>query len=144
MTTNNFEPYYAALFELLKFPELNTRSRRLRHWSEVPSGDQPALFMIQTGESSTNERGKPSKWFLGVELYLYVSVEDENVAPSTIMNPILAKIRDRFTPSPGMPSQDLGFPNQVSHCWISESIEIYDGFLGNQAVALIPMEILSV
>jgi hypothetical protein len=136
----SFEPIYAALFARLEaIAGLKTSSRRLRHWNDVPKEQQPALFMIQTGEAPEQVKGLPPKWRLGVEVYLYVSVS-EDVAPATILNPLLGAIRDALGPEPVSNTQTLN--GLASHAWIAGQIEVYDGVLGSQAVALVPIEIL--
>jgi len=44
----NREPIYSALFALLcAIPGIITFSRRMRHWTDVPVVEQPALFQAQ-------------------------------------------------------------------------------------------------
>jgi hypothetical protein len=136
----NFEPIYAALFAKLEgIAGLKTSSRRLRHWNDVPKEQQPALFMIQVGEAPEQVKGLPPKWRLGVEVYLYVNVA-EDAAPATILNPLLGAVRDALGPGPVSNTQTLN--GLASHAWIAGQIEVYDGVLGSQAVALVPIEVL--
>jgi hypothetical protein len=136
----NFEPIYAALFARLEaIAGLKTSSRRLRHWNDVPKEQQPALFMIQTGEAPEQVKGLPPKWRLGLEVYLYVTVS-EDIAPATILNPLLGAVREALGPEPVSNAQTLN--GLASHAWIAGQIEVYDGVLGSQAVALVPIEIL--
>lgn len=142
----NFEPIYQALFDRLKLATgVKTASRRLKHWTDVPAKDQPALFTSQGGEAPEQVRGMPPKWRLTVDVYVYVTVPSEKTAPATLLNPILGAVRDAMAPSEGVDRinrvQSLG--GLVSHAWINGQIEVYDGVLGDQAVAMIPIEILT-
>lgn len=139
----NFEPIYAALFSRLQgVAGITTFSRRLRHWDEVSANEQPALFQVQTGEAPEQNRGLPPKWQLGVEVYVYITSPSVTIVPSILLNQILGAIRDILAPDPVSNVNTLG--GMVSHCWISGQIEMYDGVLGEQIVALVPIEILSV
>ncbi len=141
----NREPIYSAVFALLgEIEGVKTVSRRLRHWADVPASEQPAIFQIQKGESPEQKRLIPTKWRLDLDLYLYVNSGDNPAAsPAIILNPILDAIEDLFPPSDeDGPIQTLG--DLVSHCWISGRIETSEGVLGEQEIAIIPIEILTV
>jgi hypothetical protein len=138
------EPIYSSLFALLQSIEgVTTVSRRLRHWSDVSPAEQPALFQIQKNEMPEQVLYLPTKWRLNVDLYLYVnSGDDPQASPAIILNPILDAIEALFPPSDeDGPMQTLG--GLVSHCWISGTIETTEGVLGQQEVAIIPIEILT-
>lgn len=138
----NREPIYSALFAKVSIaPGMQTVSRRLRHWADVPPTDQPALFQIQKSETTTQLKGVPVKWTAKVDLYLYVNMSDPNNTPSTLLNYYLDAIESALAPDiSGF--QTLG--GLVSHCWIGGSVETDEGVLGDQAVAIIPIEILAV
>lgn len=140
----DFEPIYAALWaKVSAVTGLKTYSRKMKHWADVSAKQQPALFMIQTGETPEQVRGMPTKWRLKAELYLYVTPsEGKTIIPSQVMNPILGLIRAALGPDNVMVNTcTLG--GLVSHCWISGEIEVYDGVLGDQAVAMIPVEVMT-
>lgn len=140
----NFEPIYAALFAKVSgIAGVKTRSRKLKHWADVPAKQQPALYMSQSGETPEQVRGLRAKWRLKAELYLYVNPgEGRDVIPSQVMNPMLADIRAALAPD-NVVANVCTLGGLVSHCWISGEVEVYDGVLGDQAVALIPIEILT-
>lgn len=139
----NFETIYAALFAKLQAVSgIKTASRRLKHWNDVAANLQPALYMVQTGEAPEQVRGLPAKWRLSVEVYVYVNVPTEKIVPSTLLNPILGAIRDILAPD-NLAANVNTLGGLVSHCWLSGQIEVYDGVLGDQAVALVPVEILT-
>jgi hypothetical protein len=137
------EPIYAALFALWgDIPGLVTVSRRLKHWSDVPANEHPALFQVQRKEKPVQDKGVPTKWFLHVDLYLYVNSGDPDVPPSPLLNAILDAIEAKV-PAPGTIDEVQALGGLVSHAWISGEIETDEGTLGSQAVAIIPIEILA-
>ena len=140
------EPIYAALFGLLETAaDFAVVYRRLRHWSDVSPPEQPALFMAQKTElASVKTLGAPTVWTLAVDLYLYVHSSDPYLAPATVLNPLLDAVEAALAPSATTGLQDLGLPATVQHAYISGKIETDEGVLGDQAVAIVPIEILCV
>lgn len=139
------ETVYAALFGLLvQIPGIVSASRRLEHWSTVSV--QPALFMVQSNqEPQQTGRGLPPKWLLRAEVYLYVNTgADPNVIPATKLNDLMDAIEKSLGPGPGSDLmqnvQTLG--GMVSHCWLDGEVEVFDGALGEQSIAIIPISIL--
>jgi hypothetical protein len=140
------EPIYAALFGLLETAaDFAVVDRRLRHWSDVSPPEQPALFMAQKTElASVKTLGAPTVWTLAVDLYLYVHSSDPHLAPATVLNPLLDAVEAALAPSATTGLQDLGLPATVQHAYISGKIETDEGVLGDQAIAIVPVEILCV
>ena len=137
------EPIYAALFALVSAAaSFVTISRRLRHWSDVGAAEQPALFQIQKSENAEERRPLPVKWRASVDLYLYAQAPDELTAPATVINPLLDAVEAALAPSATTGIQDLGLPAMVQHTYISGKIETDEGVLGDQAIAIVPVEIL--
>lgn len=139
------EAVYSALFALLEqVPGVVTRSRRLRHWSDVGPTEQPALFLAQVRESATPgdpARGLPTKWLLHADVYLYART-DSRSAPGSQLNPLLDAIEAALAPaSPMQRTQTLG--GLAEHCWIEGDIDTDEGTLGDQAVAIVPIRILA-
>ncbi|MGA7577853.1 MAG: hypothetical protein WBW52_06815 [Desulfobaccales bacterium] len=138
------EAIYSALFALLStIPGIVTCSRRVRHWTDVPPAEQPALIQEQFEESARYVgRAFPAKWTLSLNLALYVNVgNDQQAAPSQTLNPLLDAVLAMLEPSGGQEEQTLG--GLVSHCRISGKVLIAEGgSLGPQAAALIPVEIV--
>jgi hypothetical protein len=140
----NREAIYTALFALVTdAASFATTSRRLRHWTDVPAAEQPALFQVQKSELAKTKRGQPSEWTLAVDLYLYCQAPDDATAPSTVLNPLIDAIAAALAPQ-GLDLaanvQTLG--GLVSHCWLAGKIETDEGALGGQAVAIVPVEII--
>ncbi|MEW6563320.1 MAG: hypothetical protein AB1400_08845 [Pseudomonadota bacterium] len=137
------EPIYAALFNLLQnLPGIVTASRRLRHWNDVPRANQPALYMVQKSESAQTITGQPTKWLLRLNVYLYVNTADRTQSPAEVMNLLLDAISAALEPPPAIGKQTLG--GLVYYCRIAGEIQTDEGALGDQSVAIIPVELLAV
>jgi hypothetical protein len=138
------EPIYAALFGLLgTAANFAVVDRRLRHWSDVSPAEQPALFIAQKSELATiRTLGAPAVWTLSADLYVYAHSSDPYRAPATLLNPLLDAVEAALAPSATTGLQDLGLPATVQHAYISGKIETDEGVLGDQAVAIVPVEIL--
>jgi hypothetical protein len=86
--------------------------------------------------------GAPTVWTLGVELYVYAHASDPYVAPATVLNPLVDAIEAALAPIVVTGVQDLGLPAMVQHAYIAGKIATDEGVLRDQAVAIIPVEIL--
>jgi hypothetical protein len=141
------EAIYAALWALAAEAEnFATASRRLRHWSDVGPAEQPALFMSEKGSIAEQRppRGTPAAWKLFADLFVYAHSADPYLAPAALLNPLLDALEAALAPSPATGIQDLGLPATVQHAYIAGRIETDEGLLGDQAIAIIPVEILAV
>jgi hypothetical protein len=138
------EPIYAALFDLVAGAAgFVTAERRLRHWSDVAPAEQPALFMTQKSETAAVKAlGAPLVWILTVELYLYAHSSDPRLSPATVLNPLIDAVEAALAPAPTTGLEDLGLAAMVQHAMIAGKIETEEGVLGDQAIAIIPIEIL--
>lgn len=134
------EQAYEALFRLLQaVPGIVTCTRRLKHWQDTPPEEQPALYMEHTGEVRQPTRGQPSKVVLECNLWLYVRTEGKAVGPT--LNEQLDAIDTAFEPkNDGDHTVTLG--GLVHHCWIEGQTQIFEGDLGEEAVAIIPVKLL--
>lgn len=116
--------------------KVKTFSRRLLHWTDVDSDQQPALFMSPGNQQVTIEGyGLPPKLELSVKLYLYNQNHDPDLQDN-----LLDEIEKALAPDEGEDVLTLG--GLVSHCWIEGEIETDEGLLGEQAIAIIPISIL--
>ena len=142
----NREPIYAALFGLVEVAaDFTVVDRRLRHWSDVAPAEQPALFMAQKSElASIPKLGAPTVWTLSVDLYVYVHSSDPYLAPAMVLNPLIDAVEAALAPSAVTGLQDLGLPAMVQHACIRGKVETDEGVLGDQAVAVVPLEVLCV
>ena len=135
-----------ALFNRLSASSsFETASRQLRHWSDVPAEQQPAIFLHQLDEESINQRSVPQKVTLQYEVYLYLNTMSQQLAPdivpATLLNNYLDDIDTAMLPD-DQANNVLTLGGLVSHCWISGKTEKFEGLLGDQAVAIFPVSIL--
>ena len=138
------EAIYAALFaRAAGAAEFVTAARRMRHGSTLTPVEQPALYMRQKTEAATVKTlGAPTVWTLVVELYVYVQSSDPYAAPASVLNPLIDAIEAALAPPPATGMQDLGLPDMVHHAAIVGKVEINEGGVRDQAVAIIPVEVL--
>jgi hypothetical protein len=140
------ESIYAALWALGSGAgSFASANRRLRHWTDVAPAEQPALFMSEKGgHAQVKALGAPIVWTLYADFYIYVHSNDPYAAPATILNPLLDALEAALAPSPATGIQNLGLPLMVQHAYIAGKIETDEGVLGDQAIAIVPVEILCV
>jgi hypothetical protein len=140
------EPIYRALWELAAASaSFATAQRRLQHWADVGPAEQPALFMSEKGSvAKIKALGAPIVWTLYADLYIYVHSSDPYLAPAMVLNPLLDAVESALAPSPATGIQNLGLPTMVQHAYVSGKIETDEGTLGDQAIAIVPVEILAV
>lgn len=133
----------AALFAVCAaLPGVITSSRRLKHWSDVPPEQRPAVFLAQGGQTPQQQTGHAPAWRLSFTLHVYVSTTGGQT-PATVLNPILDAIEAAFAPNQfNGRSTDLGLPG-VEWARIDGPIETSEGALGDTEVALIPLTVLA-
>ena len=136
------ERIYKALFDLLAADPLwKTSSRVLRLWKRVDAKEHPAIFQTQDFESVLKQSKQPAKKVLNVSLYLYVHRGgDPKAVPAILLNDALDTIDTILAPAPLSQTQTLG--GLVVDCRINGTIETDEGTLEDQAVAIIPVEII--
>jgi hypothetical protein len=81
-------------------------------------------------------------WTLIVDLYLYAHASNPYLAPATVLNPLIDAVEAVLAPLVMNGVQDLGVPEMVQHAYIAGKITTDEGVLRDQAVAIIPVEIL--
>lgn len=137
------EAIYAALFALLAgAASFATSSRRFRLWADVAAADQPALFLrVTSEEASTEFPGLPKRWKLSCEVYVYWRSDgaDDAIADQA-GNALRDALQAALDPVPGE-RQTLG--GLVYDCRIDGKTVIDDGALDQQALAVIPITILT-
>jgi hypothetical protein len=120
-------------------------SRKLIDPSQMNWTDTPAIFVNETGENIVTTKGfegvTAAKQELNADLYLYVTQGVQEAVCSTKLNDMIQSIRTAIAPSAGQTTQELN--GTVSHCWISGKIEIIEGVLDGQGVAILPVSILT-
>ena len=136
---------YAALFARLEtVPTVRTCSRRLQPFTKVPAAEQPALFLTQRHETlkpaAGGARNLPMLRQYECDVHVYVHettcgtacVVDAVNAVLDAIEAALAPDRDGVCTLGGL----------VSHCRVSGTIETDEGTLGDQAIAIVPIEIV--
>lgn len=135
------EPIYVALFNKLStIPGLVTKSRKLLHWNDVAAEQQPALFQAQKAETHTTRTGTPAKVLLELDIYVYVRTSGD-ASPSTKLNAVLDGIMLALAPNPINGRCTLDVPG-VEWVRVEGRVETDEGTLGDQAVAIVPINIL--
>lgn len=144
-----FEQIDAALFASLVAigAGFTTYSRRLQNYSEVPTEAQPALYLA-SGDldpklgGDPRVPGMPYRWKLHRKIWLYANAgNDDTLIPSQLINPLINSVLKALAPTTPGDRQTLG--NRVYHCYLAGRIQTDEGLLGPQAVAVLPIEILT-
>ncbi|MGH7052550.1 MAG: hypothetical protein ACREFA_01835 [Stellaceae bacterium] len=140
------ETIYAALWALASSAaRFASANRRLRHWSDVSPAEQPALFMSEKGgEGRIKALGAPVVWTLRADFHIYAHSTNPHISPAQILNPLIDALEAALAPMPVTGLQNLGLPGMVQHALVVGKIEIDEGVLGDQVVAIVPVEILCV
>jgi hypothetical protein len=138
------EAIYGALWSLAAgAANFASANRRLRHWVDLAPAEQPALFMSEKGgHAVTKALGGPTIWTLSADFYVYVHSSDPYLAPAMLLNPLLDALEAALAPSPVTGIQNLGLSAMVQHAYIAGKVETDEGVLGDQAIAIVPVEIL--
>jgi hypothetical protein len=138
------EAIYGALWALAAgAASFASANRRLQHWVDLAPAEQPALFMSEKGgHAVTKALGAPTIWTLYADFYVYVHSSDPYLAPAMLLNPLLDALEAALAPSPVTGIQNLGLPAMVQHAYIAGKVETDEGVLGDQAIAIVPVEIL--
>ena len=119
-----------------------TIDRDFKLWSDVTA--QPAVFVVEEGEAGEFVRGLPVKWTLDVSLWIYAQ-RDAQLPGMKQINPIIDAIAQLFGTQGQPPNQQVNtLGGLVYSCGISGKVEKNSGYLGEQAIALVPLKIVTV
>lgn len=138
----NREAVYAALFaKLAGVPGFETTSRALLHWSAIEPKRQPALFMTVGRQVPVRARGVPLVWECEAPLYVYAHEKNSREGAEILLLQLIDRVRGALAKDPitGF-EQTLG--GLVQRAWIDGAIETFEGTLGEQAAALVPVKML--
>jgi len=140
------ELIYSTLWEFgASAARFTNANRRLRHWADVSPAEQPALFMSERGgQAAVKKLGAPIVWTLYADFYIYAHSSDPYLAPTAILNPLVDALEAALSPSPTTGVQNLGLPQMVQHAYIAGKVQTDEGVLGDQAIAIVPVEILCI
>lgn len=135
------EAVFAALFAKLQtVPNLKTVSRTMRQINEMRPDEFDAAFQVQGPQKAIFRGNLPTRTVMRATWALYTFIQDPTVNPSTPLNNLVDACAAALAPTPGQDKNTLG--GLVESAAIDGEIEIYEGLLGAQAVALIPIEIV--
>jgi hypothetical protein len=137
------EAIMQALFTLVSASDgFVTKSRRLRLWNEVGSGDKPAIFQYERGDVYSNGKNYLPIVEMDVDLFIYIDAgRDRSIAPITALNPLIDAVDAGLRTGVINGKQTLG--GLVSHCWIDGKIMKDPGDIDGDGIALIPIKILA-
>lgn len=135
------EAIEAALFaRLCTVTAINTSSRRLKHWADVPPSDQPSLYLVRKGETIEPVPGLPPRRRLMFDIVLYAQ-GTVDVPPSAVLNPLIDAVEAALAPgNPTVTAQTLG--GLVAETRLDGKVDTDGGVLGDQAVAILPVVVL--
>lgn len=153
MTASTREQIYTALFAKLQAATFGipigpgavstwvTTGRRLKLWGDVDPNLQPAMYMTDHDEHSDQPgRGQPAKRFLYAQVWCYARCDGDLVG-SVIVNTMMDAI-DRALTADDKTANVLTLGGLVYRCWNAGKIVKDPGDLDNQALLIIPIEIL--
>ena len=142
MSRATFEQVYAALFALsTSVPGLTTTSRRLKNAQDVAPADSPALYQVQGQQKALYKPNDPGIIWDITATWIIVVIDNDPTQPITpVLNPIMDAITAALAPLPSQPRNTLG--GLVESCAIEGSVEIYEGVLGDRAIAVVPIRLL--
>lgn len=146
----NNENIYAALFSLLETlvgnplstaQPLVSASRRMDSFTNVAAAQMPCLFQVQREDDADWKFGRPAKWTLSADLFIYVPISaDKTIIPSQVYNPIVFAIRSLLVPA-GDVTQTLG--GLVNRCSMEGKTQYWDGVLDNVAIVALPVQMIA-
>lgn len=135
------EQIYSALFAVLAgLPGVTTSSRRLKNIQDLPPEAFPAVYQLQDKQSPKYQGSVPTRTVLRASWLLYANSSDMTVAPSTALNNLVDAACAALAPTPIQQKNTLG--GLVEYAAISGDIEIFEGVLGDRAIAIVPIEII--
>ena len=138
-----------ALFNLLKATQVNGSSpfvsmgQNPKIWSKLTPGDQPAMYLVDIGETVVqNQAYGLSKYLLHFEILIYVRADASPAAiPATQLRTLRDAIDAQMQSIPPGERQTLG--NVVYHAWIEGEVLVDTGILDQQCVVMIPVKVLT-
>lgn len=139
------EQVYEALYRFWSNTDLFvTTSRKFRLWTEVPTNEQPAAFQTQGSETpnvGATIIGLQRAWIYRAEIAVYTNTAgDPSLSPSVQMNELIDYFEKLF-PIYNGPETLGGLVKEVRIA--PDGIKTDEGALGSQAVALVPLQILT-
>ncbi len=135
------EAIFLALFAKMQtISGIVMSSRRLQNVQDMDPVSLPAGFQLQ-GKQSIKYKGSvpaANDWYASWIFYGYSA--DPSIAPSTSLNNIIDAACTILQPPVENNRQTLG--GLVEYAAVEGDIEIFEGVLGDRAVAILPIRII--
>jgi len=130
---------YTALFDLLQTMNgVTTFGRVLPNYDDVSSSFQPALYLTLATQEARQTKGMPTIYALKAKLWMYAHRDTNGEVPSIQINNFLDQLDAILAPNP-TPDFTQTLSGKVLHCFIDGVIETFEGTLGNQEIAVVPI-----
>lgn len=135
------ESVYSALFAILQGAYAwQTCGRRLQNAQDMQPEQLPAAFQLQGPQKLTYQGDTPTVGEWQAQWLLYAYSADTTVAPSTQLNAMVDAALAALKPANGpLVRNTLG--GLVEYAAAEGEIEIFEGVLGDRAIAVIPIRI---
>lgn len=135
------ESVFAALFAKLSgVATFALSGRRLVNVQDLNPEQFPAAFQLQGKQTWRFSPNAPPVLTLRATWVLYTFQTDPAAAQSTPLNLLLDAVRTAMLPPAGGVKQSLG--GLVEYAAIDGDVEIFEGVLGERAVALVPITLV--
>lgn len=141
----NREEIFGALFAKLEAIRVAgavvTASRRLRHIEDVSPSEMPAVFQVQQDEAWNARNHLPTVKTFTVDWWMYVHEPDTTLPASIKLNNLMDSLDAALgQEGPGLDLETLG--GSVYNAKFHGAVEIYEGILGDRAMAILPIRIV--
>lgn len=141
MSLISTETVFAALFaKLSSATAFVTSGRRLVNVQDLNPEAFPAAFQVEGKQTWRFSPNSPPVLTLRASWALYTFQTDPAASPSTPINLVLDAVRAALMPPAGQVKQSLG--GLVEYAAIDGDVEVFEGVLGERAVALVPITLL--
>lgn len=135
------ESIFAALFSKLQSVSgLVTSSRILKAVQDMSPSEMSAAFQLQGKQMSIFKGSTPTVGEWKAQWIFYAYSDSPATAPSTKLNNLIDGAYAVLAPGIGGNKQTLG--GLVEYAAIVGEVEIFEGLLGDRAVALLPIHIV--
>jgi hypothetical protein len=145
------EIYEALLERFRAIQAVRTVGQRLKAFDDVPETEQPALFVVSADEAPQYQgKGLPTIWRLTYKLFLYARIPDGDPLASgyEVLHSLLTDIEDALRATAEetgahASAWDTTLGGLCAYARISGAVVKDEGEFGEQAVAVIPIEVLT-
>jgi hypothetical protein len=145
------EPIYSALLTALTSVGGwgTPPSRRLRPQSGMGLAEQPAAYLVGGVQEVINpQRGVPDTWRIRAVIVLYVRTDNPDVAPGSILDPLITAIERALEQQSG--GDGFPAPNAPGNLRVANvlragiiKVELSEGIDSGQGAAVLDVEIVA-